>query len=76
MFSPCINSIKALFIILTDAHNYKITGMLKQLNFRQLLRHVSVHAETIIRELFRDHVINDVHNRTIILVVAKHEIAL
>ena len=53
MFAPCINSIKALFIIPTDAHNYKITGMLKQLKFRQLLRHVSVHAETIIRELFR-----------------------
>jgi len=25
--------IKALFIITTDAHNYKITGMLKQLKF-------------------------------------------
>jgi hypothetical protein len=44
---------KALFIIPTDTHNYKITGMLKQLKFRQLLRHVSVHAGTIIRELFR-----------------------
>ena len=53
MFAPCINSIKALFIIPTDAHNYKITGMLKQLKFRQLLRHVSVHAGTIIRDLFR-----------------------
>jgi hypothetical protein len=53
MFAPRINSIKALFIIPTDAHNYKITGMSKQLKFRQLLRHVSVHAETIIRELFR-----------------------
>jgi hypothetical protein len=30
MFALCINSIKALFIIPTDAHNYKITGMLKQ----------------------------------------------
>jgi hypothetical protein len=29
IFAPCINSIKTLFIILTDAHNYKITGMLK-----------------------------------------------
>jgi hypothetical protein len=53
MFAPCINSIKALFIIPTDAHNYKMTGMLKQLKFRQLLRHVSVHAGTIIRELIR-----------------------
>ena len=44
---------KALFIIPTDAHNYKITEMLKQLKFPQLLRHVSVHAGTIIRELFR-----------------------
>ena len=53
MFAPCINSIKALFIIQTDAKNYKITGMLKQLKFRQLLRRASVHAGTIIRELFR-----------------------
>ena len=53
MFAPCINSITALFIIPTDAHNYKITGMLKQLKFPQFLRHVSVHAGTIIRELFR-----------------------
>jgi hypothetical protein len=44
---------KALFIIPTDAHNFKITGMLKQLKFQQLLRHVSAHAGTIIRELFR-----------------------
>jgi len=27
--------------------------MLKQLKFPQLLRHVSVHSRTIIRELFR-----------------------
>jgi len=53
MFAPSINSIKALFITPTDAHNYKITGMLKQLKSRQLLRHVSIHAGTIIRELFR-----------------------
>jgi hypothetical protein len=38
MFAPCITSIKALFIIPTDAHNYKIVGMLKQLKFQQLLR--------------------------------------
>jgi hypothetical protein len=53
MFVPCINIIKALFIIPTDAHNYKITGMLKQFKFPQLLRHVSVQSGTIIRELFR-----------------------
>jgi hypothetical protein len=51
MFVPCINSIKALFIIPTDARSHKIIGMLKQLKFQQLLRHV--HAGTIIRELFR-----------------------
>ena len=45
--------IKALFINPTDAHNYKITGMLKQLKFPQLLRHVSVHSGTIIREPLR-----------------------
>jgi len=33
MFAPCINSIKALFIVPTDAHNYKIIGILKQLKF-------------------------------------------
>jgi len=53
MFTPCINSIKTLFITPTDTRNYKITGMLKQLKFRQLLRHVSVHEGTIIRELLR-----------------------
>ena len=32
MFVPCINSIKALFLLFqTDAHNYTIIGMLKQL---------------------------------------------
>ena len=36
-----------------DAHNYKIIGILKQLKFRLSLRHVSVHAGTIIRERFR-----------------------
>jgi len=44
---------KHLFINPTDAQNYKTTGMLKQLIFPQLLRHVSVHSGTIIRELFR-----------------------
>ena len=37
----------------TDPHNYKIIGILKYLKFRLSLRHVSVHAGTIIRELFR-----------------------
>jgi hypothetical protein len=45
--------IKALVMLPTYAHRYKITGILKQLKFRQLLRHVSVHVGTIIRELFR-----------------------
>ena len=31
-------NLKALFINPIDAHNYKITGMLKQLKFPQLLR--------------------------------------
>ena len=53
MFAPFINSIKTLFIIPTNAHNYKIRRMLKELKFRQLLRRVSIHAGTIIRELFR-----------------------
>ena len=40
------------FINPTDEHNYKIKGMLKQLKFPQLFRHVSVLSGTIIRELF------------------------
>ena len=44
---------KHFFTNPTDAHNYKITGMLKQSKFPQLLRHVSDHSGTIIRELFR-----------------------
>jgi hypothetical protein len=48
-----VRNIKALFINPNDAHNYEITGMLKQLKFPQLLRHVSVQSGTIIRELFR-----------------------
>jgi hypothetical protein len=43
---------KAFFIFHNDAHNYKITGILKQLKFRRPLRHVSVHAGTITREPF------------------------
>ena len=30
MFAPCINSIKTLFIVPTDAHYYKIVEMLKE----------------------------------------------
>jgi hypothetical protein len=51
MFVPCINSIIFL-LVQTDAHNYKIIGILKQLKFRLSLRHVSVHAGTTIREIF------------------------
>jgi hypothetical protein len=47
-----INNV-ALFIIATDAHNYKIIGILKQLKFRLSFRHVWVHAGTTIRDLFR-----------------------
>jgi len=53
MFALCINSIKNTFIVPTDAHNYEIIRMLKQLKFRRLFLYVSVHAGTIIRELFR-----------------------
>jgi len=42
-----------ILLLQTDAHNYKIIGILKQLKFRLSLRRVSVHARTIIRELFR-----------------------
>jgi hypothetical protein len=31
MFVPCINSIKALLLFHNDAHDHKITGILKQL---------------------------------------------
>jgi len=44
---------KTLFIVPTDAHYYKITEMLKQftnLKLEHLLRHVLVHAGTIIRD--------------------------
>ena len=33
MFTPCINGIKTLFIVPSDAHNYKIIGMLKTIKF-------------------------------------------
>jgi hypothetical protein len=43
---------KHFLLFHNDAHNYKITGILKQLKSRRSLRHVSVHAGTIIREPF------------------------
>jgi hypothetical protein len=52
MFVPCINSIKALLLFHNDAHNHKITVILKQLKIPRSLRHVSVHVGTIIREPF------------------------
>jgi uncharacterized protein (DUF2249 family) len=52
MPSNTTNVSKHFFIIPNDAHNYKIIGMLKKLKFGQLLRNISVHAGTIIRELF------------------------
>jgi hypothetical protein len=33
MFVPCINSIKALLLFHNDAHDHKITGILKQLKY-------------------------------------------
>ena len=53
LFEIILTHNSILFIIPTDAHNYKIAGMLKQLKFPQLLQHVSVHAGTIFRELYR-----------------------
>jgi hypothetical protein len=50
VFAPCVNSIKILFIVPTDTHYYKILEMLKHLKLWHLLRHISVHAGTIIRE--------------------------
>ena len=44
---------RTFLLFQTDAHNYKIIEILKQLKFRLSLRHVSVHAGTIFRELSR-----------------------
>jgi hypothetical protein len=41
---------KHFLLFRNDAHNYKITGILKQLKFRRSLWHVSVHAGNITRE--------------------------
>jgi hypothetical protein len=94
--------VKYLFIIPTDAHNYKITGMLKTIKiptiaptcFGSRRNHhqgaISWLAKTTImipvpctaylhnRLVCRhniDHVTNDEHNRIIIVVLAKHEVA-
>ena len=73
---------KTLFIIPTDAHNYKIIGMLKTIRtptiaptcFSSRRNHhqgpILCLAKTTI-----DHISNDEHNRIIIVVLAKHEIA-
>jgi hypothetical protein len=44
--------IKELSLFHNDAHNHKITVILKQLKIPRSLRHVSVHVGTIIREPF------------------------
>jgi hypothetical protein len=71
MFAPCINNIKALFIIPTDAHNYKIIGRRRQSN--AFLYRVPHNRLVCCHNI--DHVINDEHNRIIIVALAKHEIA-
>jgi hypothetical protein len=43
---------KHVLLFHNDAHNYKITGILKQSKFRRSIRHVSVHAGAIIKEPF------------------------
>ena len=64
VFAPCINSIKATFINPTDAHNYKNTGMLPCT--------ARLHNMLVCRHNL-DHVVNDEHNITIIVVLAKQE---
>jgi hypothetical protein len=44
---------KHFIIIPNDAHNYKIIGMLKTNKIPTIAPTCSVHAGTIIRELFR-----------------------
>jgi len=64
MFAPCINSIKALFIIPTDTHKEVPSSTVYRTLAHRLVCHHGI-----------DHVINDQHNRTIIVVLAKHETA-
>jgi hypothetical protein len=44
--------LKALLLFHNDAHNHKITGILKQLKIPRSLRHVSFHVGTIVTETF------------------------
>ena len=57
MKSSCLHRastvLRHYLLFQTDAHNYKIIGILQQLKFRLSLRHVSLHAGTIFRELSR-----------------------
>ena len=48
MFAQYINSIKTLFIVPNDAHNYKSIGILKQLKFRQLFLRELKHVGAIV----------------------------
>jgi len=65
---------KTLFIIPTDAHNYKIIGMLKTIKIPTIdptcFGSRRNHQQGTISGLA-----NDEHNRIIIVVSAKHEIA-
>jgi len=49
MIVPCVSGIK-YFLLFQLMHTYKIVEILKRLKLWHLLRHVSVHARTIIRE--------------------------
>jgi hypothetical protein len=73
MFAPCINSIKTLFIIPTDAHNY--TSMRYTIEEGLPLPCTARLHNRLVRRHNIDHVINDEHNRILIVVLAKHEIA-
>ena len=96
-----LSFLRTLFIIPTDAHNYKIIGMLKTIKIpttapicfgssrnhqravhgtgRNWIQFLPVPCTTrlhnrLVRRHDIDHVINDKHNRIIIVVLAKHEI--
>ena len=70
---------KTLFIIPTDAHNYKITGMLKTIKIPIIAPTCfgsrRNHHQGAISCHDTDHVINDEPNIIIIVVLAKYEIA-
>jgi hypothetical protein len=63
MFAPCINSIKALFYTVDEGTAVPSSTVYRTLAHRLICRNDI------------DHVISDEHNRTIIVVLAKHEIA-